>query len=147
MRNPIRFLLLTAAAAILLGGCGIVYKPDVQQGNLLDAKNVTALKPGMTKNQVIALLGSPSVTSPFKQDRWDYVATMQRRGGKVLERTLTLYFANDALVRTDGDFLKETPQELLQESKKYGPLYPSTLTKEEQEELEKKAEQGGGGGG
>ena len=55
-----------------------------------------------------------------------------------------MYFSNDTLVRTDGDFLKETPQELLQESKKYGPLYPSNLTKQEQEELEKKAEQGSG---
>ncbi|HJU08163.1 MAG TPA: outer membrane protein assembly factor BamE [Rhodanobacteraceae bacterium] len=146
MRKTILLPLSTALAVALLAGCGIVYKPDVQQGNLLDGRNVQQLKPGMSKEQVLALLGSPSVTSPFSQNRWDYVATMQRRGGKILERSLTLYFSNDTLVRTDGDFLKETPQELLQESKKYGPLYPSNLTKEEQEELEKKAEQGSSSG-
>jgi outer membrane protein assembly factor BamE len=146
MRKPILFM-LSVVLGIALGGCGAIYKPDVQQGNLLDAKNVQQLKPGMSKQQVLALLGTPSVSSPFAQNRWDYVATLQRRGGKVLERTLTLYFNNDTLVRTDGDFLKETPQELLQEARKYGPLYPSNLTKEEQQKLEKKAEQGGGGGG
>lgn len=145
MRKPILYLLTTLLGAALLGGCGIIYKPDVQQGNLLDAKNVQQLKPGMSKQQVVALLGTPSVTSPFAQSRWDYVATMQKRGGKIQERTLTLYFDNDTLARTDGDFLKETPQELMQESRKYGPLYPSTFTKQEQEEAEKKAQQGGGG--
>jgi outer membrane protein assembly factor BamE len=146
MRKPI-VLLSIVVLGLALGGCGLVYKPDVQQGNLLVADNVQHLKPGMSKQQVLALLGSPSVSSPFAQNRWDYVATMQKRGGKVLERTLTLYFNNDTLVRTDGDFLKETPQALLQEAKKYGPLYPSNLTKEEQQELEKKAQQGGSGGG
>lgn len=145
MRKSIPYLLTALLGAALLGGCGVVYKPDVQQGNLLDGKNVQQLKPGMSKQQVLALLGTPSVTSPFAQNRWDYVATMQKRGGKILERTLTLYFDNDTLARTDGDFLKETPQELMQESRKYGPLYPSTMTKEEQQEAEKKAQQGGGG--
>src|SRR5690348_13510025 len=114
MRKPI-LLLLFVVLGLALGGCSVIYKPDVQQGNLLDTKNVQQLKPGMSKQQVLALLGTPSVSSPFAQNRWDYVATLQKRGGKVLERTLTLYFNNDTLVRTDGDFLKETPQELLQE--------------------------------
>ncbi|HXS74472.1 MAG TPA: outer membrane protein assembly factor BamE [Rhodanobacteraceae bacterium] len=140
-------LLSSVLLGLALGGCSVIYKPDVQQGNLLDAKYVQQLKPGMSKEQVLALLGSPSVASPFAQSRWDYVATMQQRGGKVLERTLTLYFNNDTLVRTDGDFLKETPQALLQESRKYGPLYPSNMTKEERDELEKKAQQSSGSGG
>jgi outer membrane protein assembly factor BamE len=148
MRQTIPFLLFATAGTLMLGACHVIYTPDVQQGNLLIGKNVSELKPGLTKQQVIALLGSPSVVSPFNQNRWNYVATMQRRGGTVKERNLTLYFDNDTLVRTDGDFMKETPQELLQESHKYGPLYPSNLTKQQQKELEKKQqqEQGGGGG-
>lgn len=144
MRKPIP-VLCSVLLGLALGGCSAIYKPDVQQGNLLEPKAVQDLKPGMSKQQVLALLGSPSVTSPFAQNRWDYVATMQKRGGKVLERTLTLYFNNDTLVRTDGDFMKETPQALLQEARKYGPLYPSNMTKEEQQELEKKAQGGSGG--
>ncbi len=147
MRHPILSLLFAGVAVSALCSCRVIYKPDVQQGNLLIGKNVSELKPGLTKQQVLALLGSPSVVSPFSQNRWDYVATMQNRGGKVQERTLTLFFDNDTLVRTEGDFMKETPQELLQESHKYGPMYPSNLTKEEQKELEKKAQQGGGSDG
>jgi outer membrane protein assembly factor BamE len=145
MRTTIPVLLLAAAGALTLGACHVIYTPDVQQGNLLIGKNVGELKPGLTKQQVVALLGSPSVVSPFNQNQWNYVATMQRRGGTVRERTLTLYFENDTLVRTDGDFMKETPQELLRESHKYGPLYPTNLTKEEQKELEKKQQQQSGG--
>ncbi|HET9818870.1 MAG TPA: outer membrane protein assembly factor BamE [Rhodanobacteraceae bacterium] len=144
MPRTIPALLLATAAMLTLGGCGLIYKPDVQQGNLLIGKNVSELKPGLTKQQVVALLGTPSVVSPFNQDQWNYVATLQRRGGTIKERTLTLYFDNDTLVRTDGDFMKETPQELLRESHKYGPLYPTNMTKQEQKELEKKQKQGGG---
>lgn len=147
MRKTFPVLLFAAASALTLGACHVIYKPDVQQGNLLIGKNVGELKPGLTKQQVVALLGSPSVVSPFDQNQWHYVATMQRRGGAIKERTLTLYFDNDALVRTDGNFMRETPQELLQESHKYGPLYPSNLTKEQQKELEKKQQQGGDSGG
>lgn len=144
MRKTIPSLLLTGASMFTLGACHVIYTPDVQQGNLLIGKNVGELKPGLTKQQVVALLGSPSVISPFDSNQWHYVATMQHRGGTIRERTLTLYFDNDALVRTDGNFMKETPQELLQESHKYGPLYPTNLTKEQQKELEKKQQQGGG---
>lgn len=147
MRTTIPALLLAAASALTLGACHAIYVPDVQQGNLLIAKNVTQLKPGLTKQQVVALLGSPSVVSPFNSNQWNYVATMQHRGGTVNERTLTLYFDNDALVRTDGNFMKETPQELLQEAHKYGPMYPTNLTKQQQKDLEQKQKQGGGGGG
>ena len=144
MRKTIPTLLLATAAVTMLGGCNLIYRPDVQQGNLLIGKNVSELKPGLTKQQVLALLGTPSVVSPFDQNRWNYVATLQRRGGTVKERTLTLYFDNGTLVRTEGNFMKETPQELLSESHKYGPLYPTNLTKEQQKELEKKQKQGGG---
>lgn len=144
MPKMIPALLLATASLLALGGCTAVYRPDVQQGNLLIGANVGELKPGLSKQQVLALLGTPSVVSPFDQNQWNYIATMQRRGGKVQQRSLTLYFNNDTLVRTDGDFMKETPQELLGESRKYGPLYPTNLTKKQQQELEQKQKQGGG---
>lgn len=144
MRKTIPTLLLAAASVLTLGACHVIYRPDVQQGNLLLGNNVAKLKPGLTKQQVVALLGSPSVISPFDQNQWNYVATMQRRGGSIKQRTLTLHFDNNTLVRTDGDYMKETPQQLLSESHKYGPLYPTNLTKEQQKELEKKQKQGGG---
>ncbi|MGN2243039.1 outer membrane protein assembly factor BamE [Frateuria sp. GZRR33] len=114
----------SAMLALSLVGCGLVYVPDVQQGNFLDKKDVDQLKPGMTKHQVLVLLGSPSVHTPFNQNRWDYVSTQQHRGGKIKIRTFTLTFNNDTLVRTDGDFFAQDPQKMLEDSKKYHVTYP-----------------------
>ena len=57
--------------------CSPIYKLDIQQGNLLSKSLVDSLKPGMTKRQVTLVMGSPSVVSPFDQNRWDYVSTLR----------------------------------------------------------------------
>ncbi|HUH30587.1 MAG TPA: outer membrane protein assembly factor BamE [Rhodanobacter sp.] len=117
-------LLVFALMAISVSGCHMVYTPDVQQGNLLDKAMVEQLKPGMTKRQTLVLMGTPSVSTPFEQNRWDYVSTMSRRGGPIKVRTFTLTFNNDTLVRTDGDFFAQDAEELVKDSKKYHSSYP-----------------------
>ena len=121
-------LLVFAMLAVSIAGCHIVYTPDVQQGNRLDKKNVDQLKPGMTKRQVLLLLGTPSVSTPFDQSRWDYVSTEQHRGGPIKVRTFTLNFNNDTLVSTKGDFFAQDAQQLIKESKKYHSSYPVNET-------------------
>ncbi|MGO4703172.1 outer membrane protein assembly factor BamE [Dyella sp. 2RAB6] len=128
-----------ALLGLSLASCRLVYTPDVQQGNLLDKKNVDQLKPGMTKRQVLVLMGSPSVATPFDQNRWDYVSTQQHRGGPIKVRTLSLSFNNDSLVRTEGDFFAEDAKKLVEEQKKFRAGYPvdensgdKTKTPEEQ---------------
>ncbi|AHX12871.1 membrane protein SmpA [Dyella jiangningensis] len=118
-----------AMLAVSLASCRLIYTPDVQQGNLLDKKNVDQLQPGMTKRQVLVLMGSPSVNSPFNQNQWNYVSTQQHRGGDIKIRTLTLTFNNDSLVRTDGDFFAEDAQKLVDDTKKYHASYPVDETK------------------
>ena len=126
MQNLIRTLGF-ATLALTLGGCHIVYTPDVAQGNLFDKtidKNVAEqLKPGLTKRQVLVLLGSPSVATPFDQNRWDYVSTYAHRGGKMQVNTMSLYFNNDTLVRTDGGLYLQDAQKLVKDSNKYKTNY------------------------
>src|SRR5699024_2018511 len=75
--------LLIVPIALLAAACGsLVYKQDIQQGNVLDDDAVAELETGMTKRQVQVLLGTPSIISPFHQDRWDYMNTYAPRGGK-----------------------------------------------------------------
>nr|HPG94625.1 outer membrane protein assembly factor BamE [Dokdonella sp.] len=69
--------LIALIALVSLSGCGVLYKLDVQQGNLFDKDQVDTLKPGMTKRQVLVVMGSPSIISPFDQDRWDYVSSIR----------------------------------------------------------------------
>src|SRR3546814_10895249 len=121
-------MLVFAMLALYIAGCHMVYKPDVQQGNLLDKKTVDQLKPGMTKHQVLVLMGTPSVSTPFDHSRWDYVSTVSRRGGPIKVRSLTLTFNNDTLVRTEGDFFAQDAQQLVKDSKKYNAGYPVNET-------------------
>lgn len=103
-------MLCGAVVALILSfqtGCGIVYKQNIQQGNVLDADDVAELNVGMTKRQVQVLLGSPSVMSPFHADRWDYLNTYARRGRTPERRVLTLRFENDRLVAMEGNYLDE----------------------------------------
>lgn len=110
--------------AFSLGGCGLIYTVDVQQGNLLDKRIVDQLKPGMSKRQVMLALGTPSVSSPFEQQRWDYVSSIQRRGKKMQTRTLTLYFEGDSLGRIEGDYFPEDSAQLIKDARKYRLEFP-----------------------
>ena len=144
-------LLRTLGMAILassVAACGLVYVPDVQQGNLLDKKTVDQLQPGMTKRQVLVLMGSPSVNSPFSQNEWAYVSTQQHRGGDIKIHTLKLTFNNDVLVRTEGDFFAEDAQKLINDTKKYHANYPVDETKGDKSTGggDKGGDAGGGGG-
>jgi outer membrane protein assembly factor BamE len=105
-----------AAVAALLAGCGTLdsasnlmlgaitpYKVEVVQGNFISKEQVAALQPGMSREQVRAVLGTPLVTSLFHADRWDYVFTLKRQGVAPQQRRLTVYFSGEAMARFEGD--------------------------------------------
>jgi len=87
-RIPARAALLLAAAA--LSACKSVevpkvpgvtpYRMVIQQGNFISQEMVSQLKPGMSKEQVRYVLGTPLVTDIFHADRWDYIFTIARPG-------------------------------------------------------------------
>lgn len=111
----------------LLAGCGglnPIYRVDVQQGNLFDTATVESLKEGMTKRQVLLVMGSPSIVSPFDQDRWDYVSTIRRGRNRMDTKDLVLHFENDSLVKIEGDYFPEDPQQLVKDARKYKREYP-----------------------
>lgn len=121
-----RFRWFVLLALVPLAGCGAIYKLDVQQGNLFDKATVDTLKPGMTKRQVLLVMGSPSIVSPFDQDRWDYISTVRVGRGEMETRDLILYFENDALARIEGDYFPEDPKKLIREAQKYKRQYPDS---------------------
>jgi len=53
---------------------------DIQQGNEIDAEMLLKLKPGMTKNQVRFVLGTPLIQDSFHNNRWDYLYAMRKDG-------------------------------------------------------------------
>jgi len=86
-----------------LGDLPFVYKMDVQQGNVVDQEMVDKLYPGMNKNQVRFVLGTPMLVDVFHQERWDYVYTMEKRGKPLPGQQLSVYFEDNRLVRIEGD--------------------------------------------
>lgn len=84
------------------------YQIEVVQGNFVSREQVEALRPGMSREQVQQVLGTPLVTSVFHADRWDYVFTIKRKGLKYEEKKLTVYFSGFVLDRVEGD---EMPSE------------------------------------
>lgn len=99
-----RYALFPAILAVLLSGCLTVYKVEVQQGNVVTQEMIDKLKPGMTRNQVRFVMGTPLVTDPFHAERWDYYYYLRRSNETAGEsQRVTVVFKNDTLVAVQGD--------------------------------------------
>ncbi|WP_051536613.1 outer membrane protein assembly factor BamE [Nitrosospira briensis] len=103
-----RARILTLVGLLLLAGCSsvpsLIYKIEIQQGNVITQEMVNKLKPGMTRSQVRFALGSPMISDAFHENRWDYVYRLEQRGKLVEQRHLAVFFEGDKLVSTNGTF-------------------------------------------
>jgi len=80
------------------------YRMEIQQGNFVSQEAVSKLRPGMTKEQVRFVLGTPLLTDIFHADRWDYVYRRQKANSNVLEhRRIAVFFEDGKLTRVEGD--------------------------------------------
>lgn len=88
------------------------YKIDIQQGNVLTQEMVSQLKPGLTRDQVRFLLGTPLIADVFHRQRWDYVYSYRNgRTGEVEMRKFAVYFdADGRLERAAGDIAAGDPE-------------------------------------
>lgn len=118
-----RKLLTVLVLALLTAGCGMLYRQPIHQGNLIDAQAASQLQVGMHKQQVLGLLGTPSIQDAFHQSRWDYTASRRTgRIGATEVKNLTLWFENDALVRWEGEYFPTDDKALAEEMRKFGNL-------------------------
>lgn len=88
-----------------------VYKIGIPQGNIITQDMVDQLRPGMTKRQVIFVMGTPLVRDPFHQNRWDYIYSYQPGGGERGQERVSVFFEDDQLVRFTGDFTPTPPED------------------------------------
>lgn len=121
-----RKLLLVLLVALVTSGCGILYRQPIYQGNLLEKNAVDQLQPGMSRQQVLNLLGTPSIADPFHHSRWDYTATQRvGRVGRTETKNLVLFFEGDQLARWEGDYFPEQDEELARNARRqFGPNLP-----------------------
>ncbi len=119
-------VILTLGAGLVLGGCAknpdgapqyresplnrlpFVYQMTIQQGNIITEDMVDRLEPGMTRNQVRYLLGTPMLVDIFHGDRWYYTFTIRQAHQEMVKKPLVVHFEGDVMTRVDG-FLTPNP--------------------------------------
>jgi len=110
--------LLLAPALLMLAACGSIerltenppnwltpYRADIGQGNFITQDQASRLQKGMSREQVRALLGTPLLVDPFRDNRWDYVFDIRRGDGGRDRRRYFVKFESDQLVEWGGDEL------------------------------------------
>jgi outer membrane protein assembly factor BamE len=112
-------LVVSLAALLSTGACSAPswvpsslkpYRPDVQQGNIVTKDMVDQLRPGMTRDQVRFLLGTPMLIDVFHQDRWDYpYMLLRRKAGEMQVRKLYVVFAEGKLASYSSDAMPTEP--------------------------------------
>lgn len=106
--STLRAVLAVSVLAATLAACGggnwgFPYRPDVQQGNWITSEEVAQLQPGMSREQVRYILGTPTLQNVFRSDRWDYPYYNKPGYGDPQQRQFTVWFDGDTLVRWSGD--------------------------------------------
>lgn len=92
------------ACSLALSACIKPYQPNVQQGNIINNSNLTEIRYGMTKQEVLFILGTPMVIDPFNEQRWDYFySNRNQRKGETAQRLITAIFDGDKLIELNGD--------------------------------------------
>jgi outer membrane protein assembly factor BamE len=102
-------------AALVLAGCsslknpeqsflGVLtpYRIDVVQGNVVTKEQMARVQPGMTREQVRLVLGSPLLADPFHANRWDYIFTIRRQGAEPQRRSIVLKFDGERLASVEA---------------------------------------------
>ena len=118
------YLGLCIFATIFMGGCSSLdnkpitdkierpiisrlfnpYRADIMQGNFISKEQLESIRPGMNKDQVKQILGTPLVVDLFHANRWDYVFSY--RNGQTQEvdlRRVSLIFDGVSLAKINAD--------------------------------------------
>ena len=105
---------IALTATLSLSACSIfgVYKIDLPQGTPITQTQAQQIQPGMNKNQVLYLIGSPALRDTLAPNRWDYIYDYtpgtygEREGKKVISNAsqhLIIYFdESDTVVKVEG---------------------------------------------
>ncbi len=81
----------------------LVYRVDIQQGNVIDQSMINRLESGMSKAKVRFIMGTPLLMDPFHSNRWDYIYSLEPGDGEREQRRVSIFFNNDKLTHLEGD--------------------------------------------
>jgi LPS-assembly protein len=73
------------------------YKISIEQGKLINEKKLNKIDTGLSKDQVLYLLGKPSTTNPFVSDQWNYLYFNNSNQKEI--KKLVIYFKNEKVYK------------------------------------------------
>ena len=76
------------------------YRVNRQQGNFISAEMLGRLQPGMTKDQVRFVLGTPLLMDMFHANRWDYPFRLLKKNGALTTYRVAVFFNQDGVVES-----------------------------------------------
>ncbi|HHC73644.1 MAG TPA: outer membrane protein assembly factor BamE, partial [Thiothrix sp.] len=82
---------------MMLSACSS-YRMDVQQGNVIEAAALKQLRAGLSRAQVVDLLGSPLLQDDFQKNRWDYIFYLKKAGKAPERKSVTVIFHDNGTV-------------------------------------------------
>ena len=106
MARPARKVNATLALLALLSlpACSLFERPRIPRGNAVDQEQLSQIRPGIqTRQDVQALLGSPSARGTFDEEHWYYISAMTRvQPGRFLQvqdqRVVAIAFNQEGVV-------------------------------------------------
>ena len=91
------------------------YRPDIVQGNFISKEQLESIRPGMHRDQVKQIMGTPLLSDVFHANRWDYIFSYRRGETQEEEqRRVTLFFNGLILANIQADALP-SERELIME--------------------------------
>ncbi len=81
-----------------------LHKVDIQQGNVITQRMIDQLKPGLSREQVMFIMGEPIHRNSFNDSRWDYLYSIEIPGEYLERKRLSIYFEGDTVTHFDGDY-------------------------------------------
>lgn len=89
------------------------YRIDIQQGNFVSKEMVAQLRPGLTRDQVRFVLGTPLLNDMFHANRWDYDFRLAKGNGEIMSSRVSVFFKDDLVDHVDGGENLPTESEYL----------------------------------
>jgi len=96
MKKRLFLLVFLLAGISSLPACSS-YKMDIQQGNVIEAEQISQLKLGMSRSQVQDLLGTALMQDDFLANRWDYIFYLKKAGKKPTSKSLAIIFKGNVV--------------------------------------------------
>lgn len=97
--------LLICMPCLWLSGCLFrPYRTTIQQGKIITPTMLKQIKPGMSRDQIEYLLGTPDINNPFTPNTLFYVYTNQVGYLPRASSKLILHFKDNKLDTLSGDY-------------------------------------------